>query len=108
MKSAINKALSFYTWTEKAVKNPSQLPSMFWEKVLLEGDTLLYLQKISASSDETELSVMVVDTINLLLLINQLNDHLKADDLHSNAAMNLVRDIDQLAVSLREEAQKFI
>lgn len=108
-KRAVNKAISFYTWVGKAVSTSTSIPTLFWEKIFMEGDALLHLQELSETEpNQINLSDIATDTVSLLLLINQLNDRIKDDDSRSTFTLNLIKNIDELALDLRERVDKLV
>jgi hypothetical protein len=103
---AIHKAISFFIWSEKVAEDPSLAENTIWEKVFLESDTLLYLQRASNSGKETNgMSKLVLGTMDLLLKIDKLIERTKHDDRYSNATKNLEREIEMLALDLKKMAE---
>ena len=106
---SLHKALSFLAWAEKIALNPTMKVDMFWEKVFMEGDTLLYLQKASVRFDDSkELTSLTTDIISLLLLIQRLGERLNEQDIYSGITKSLQAEIDASAKDLKDRVMKLL
>lgn len=109
IKKALLKVASFYEWADKSAASPAITSKDFWERFILQDDTLIFLQKIDGDVKEfTRVSDLVSGTLELLMLLDELTTRINEEDAHSGISLDLINKIKNISKDLSSKVNELL